>query len=194
MQVSFLEDIFYRIDELLLLKLNRPVICAIDGGCASGKTSLSELLAQHYTVTVIHLDDFFLRPEQRTQARLSEIAGNIDYERFTEEVLNPLKLGNPIFYRPYDCRKEILLGAVTPRKTPIVIIEGVYSLRPDFQSIYDLKIFLKTSVEEQKRRLMTRNAKLYPRFEQEWIPMENQYFNSCSIESLCDFVFNTERE
>ena len=36
------------------------------------------------------MDDFFLRPEQRTEERLKEVGGNVDRERFLEEVARPL--------------------------------------------------------------------------------------------------------
>ena len=70
------------------------VIVAIDGKCASGKTTLAAELAEIYDCNVFHMDDFFLRPEQRTQQRFAESGGNVDYERFREEVLFPLLSGS----------------------------------------------------------------------------------------------------
>ena len=48
------------------------------------------------------MDDFFLRPEQRTKMRLAEIGGNVDYERFYREVLIPLKKKEPFAYCTYE--------------------------------------------------------------------------------------------
>ena len=50
------------------------------------------------------MDDFFLRPEQRTAQRLAQSGGNVDWERFQAEVLIPLRQGISFSYRPYDCR------------------------------------------------------------------------------------------
>lgn len=36
------------------------------------------------------MDDFFLRIEQRTPERMTEVGGNVDYERFLETVLFPV--------------------------------------------------------------------------------------------------------
>ena len=70
------------------------VMVAIDGKCTSGKTTLASKLAEIYDCNVFHMDDFFLRPEQRTSERFAEIGGNVDYERFQEEVLFPLRSGS----------------------------------------------------------------------------------------------------
>ena len=69
----------------------RPLTLVVDGPSASGKTTLSEMLREKYDCTVFHMDDFFLRAEQRTPERYAEIGGNIDRERFLEDVLIPLK-------------------------------------------------------------------------------------------------------
>ena len=44
-----------------LLRDGKPRIIAIDGRCASGKTTLAEALGRHYHCNVIHMDHFFLR-------------------------------------------------------------------------------------------------------------------------------------
>ena len=49
------------------------------------------------------MDDFFLRPEQRTPERYAEPGGNVDRERFLAEVLIPLRAGETVQYRRFDC-------------------------------------------------------------------------------------------
>ena len=66
-----------RID--LLLAQSGQVIVAIDGNCTAGKTTLAGMLEEMYDCSVFHMDDFFLRPEQRTPERYAEIGGNVDY-------------------------------------------------------------------------------------------------------------------
>ena len=58
------------------------VLVAIDGRCAAGKTTLAASLQAQLECNVFHMDDFFLRPEQRTSERLHQPGGNVDYERF----------------------------------------------------------------------------------------------------------------
>ena len=62
-----------------------PLVVAIDGRCGSGKTTVAALLAQRLDCTVLHADDFFLRPEQRTPQRMAQPGGNFDRERFFTE-------------------------------------------------------------------------------------------------------------
>ena len=40
---------------------NTPLLIAIDGRCASGKTTLSSYLQKELNCNVIHMDYFFLR-------------------------------------------------------------------------------------------------------------------------------------
>jgi hypothetical protein len=82
------------------------VVVAIDGRSAAGKTTLALELGHRIGAPVIHLDHFFLRPEQRTKERLDEPGGNVDYERFIEEVLAPIRRGDSFSYRPFDCDRN----------------------------------------------------------------------------------------
>ncbi|MBQ8758231.1 MAG: hypothetical protein IJZ20_00890, partial [Clostridia bacterium] len=76
--------LFAKLDGMLL---TGNVRLAVEGGSASGKSTLGALLESVYDCTVFHMDDFFLRPEQRTPERFAEIGGNVDRERFLSEVL-----------------------------------------------------------------------------------------------------------
>lgn len=159
-----------------------PIIIAIDGRCASGKTTLSEMLRKRFDCGIFHMDDFFLRPEQRTSARLSQVGGNIDYERFEREVLIPLKKGEHFSYRPFDCGTMTLSEPVAVEPKKVAIVEGSYSCHPTLEKYYDLKIFVTTSHKTQLARLEKRNPALVGRFKNEWIPMEERYFSGFGIE------------
>ena len=171
-----------------LLAKGRPIVVAIDGKCTSGKTTLAGELAQVYACHVFHMDDFFLRPEQRTEKRLAEIGGNVDYERFRAEVLEPLKAGVPFSYRPFDCKTLSLLAPVPVEPKALTIVEGSYSLHPFFQNPYDLKILLTISPEQQRQRILERPAFLHQRFFEMWIPMENRYLDAFNIQHQCDLI------
>ena len=86
-----------------LLERQDRILVAIEGKCTSGKTTLAAQLAKIYDCNVFHMDDFFLQSHQRTPERFAETGGNVDYERFQEEVLLPLKAGKAFSYRPFDC-------------------------------------------------------------------------------------------
>lgn len=181
---EMLKQLQEQIDALMAIK--EQVIVAIDGNCTSGKTTLASKLTVLYDCNVFHMDDFFLRPEQRTPERYAEVGGNVDYERFIEEVLLPLKAGNIFSYRPFDCSTFTLTEPVevTPKK--LNIIEGTYSHHPYFGDHYDLKIFLTVSPEIQHQRILERPAFLHQRFFEEWIPMETKYFFHFGIKAKTD--------
>lgn len=58
------------------------------------------------------MDDFYLQPHQRTTKRLREPGGNVDYERFETEVLQPMLTGEAFSYRPYDAHAVCFLPEV----------------------------------------------------------------------------------
>ena len=179
--------LFRRIDDLRLHK--QRIIVAIDGHSTAGKSSLAALLKSVYSCNVFSMDDFFLRPVQRTQDRLREPGGNIDYERFKEEIIDALNSGEPFSYRPYNCHTMELTAPVPVNPNPLNIIEGAYSLHPYLIGAYDIKVFLSIDETEQKLRLSKRSAELYDRFINEWIPMENKYFSYFNVSDTCDMIF-----
>ena len=183
---QIVERIRQRIDAL---PDRQPLLIAIDGSCTAGKTTLSGKLAEQYDCNVFHMDDFFLRPQQRNDERFAETGGTVDYERFWEEVLTPLASGLAFSYRPFDCKSFTLSSPVQVEPKRLNIIEGSYSLHPYFGDIFDLKILLTVEPELQHRRILERPAALHQRFFREWIPMENRYLAEFRIREKCDLVF-----
>lgn len=172
-----------------LLADKQSVLIAIDGRCAAGKTTLAAHLQGLWNCNVFHMDDFFLRPMQRTPERLREPGGNVDYERFLHEVLLPLQKGGPFAYRPYDCKTQALKGPVAVQPHPVNIIEGSYSCHPALWDYYDLHIFLTVEPEEQLRRITLRNGADAQMFQEKWIPLEEHYFSAFQMERHCELNF-----
>lgn len=174
-----LEILKNRIDELLAQK--QQVLVAIDGKCTSGKTTLARQLAESYDCNVFHMDDFFLRPEQRTPERFAEVGGNVDYERFLEEVLLPLKTGKPFSYRPFQCATFTMADPVAVMPKKLNIVEGTYSLHPHFANPYDLTVLLTVEPETQHQRILQRPQRVHKPFFELWIPMENAYLEALAV-------------
>lgn len=184
-----IETVLHEIDRLRQKK--DRILIAIDGRCASGKTTLAERLKEEITCNVIHMDDFFLRPEQRTAQRYDEPGGNVDRERFLAEVLEPLQRGNAFTYRPFDCHTMTLGAPITVQPREVTVIEGTYSCHPALWAYYDLHIFLTTTPEKQLERLAERNGANISMFREKWIPLELRYFTICKIAGQCELVFET---
>ena len=98
-----------------------------------------------------------------------------------EEVLTPLKAGKAFSYRPFDCGTFTLAEPVSVVPKKLNIIEGTYSHHPYFGDPYDLKIVLTIDDQTQRERILQRPAFLHKRFFEEWIPMENRYFDTLGI-------------
>lgn len=176
------------------LQAGQKTLLAIDGRCGSGKTTLADFLSRIYHCDVIRMDDFFLPFERKTPERLSEPGGNVDRERFYEEIILPYKASHPLSYGCYDCSEGKIILQKQVEQQPLLIVEGSYCLHPLMQDAYDLKVFSTCSPDLQSARILKRNGEaMHRRFVEQWIPMEEQYFSAFSIEANCDFVRNTEQ-
>ena len=181
-------SVFSKIDELV--SRNTNAIIAIEGGSASGKTTLASILHEAYDCNVFHADDFFLRPEQRTSERLEEIGGNLDRERFFEEIITPIKEQKEVCYRRFDCSSQTLCEPITVIPKRLTIVEGAYSMHPELEGYYDLSVFLEISPELQMERIKKRNTPaMAERFFTEWIPLEARYFEATQPKKRCTLVF-----
>ena len=182
------ESFFPLIEKIDTLLKNGKAIIGIDGGSGSGKTTIASLLCEIYDATVFHMDDFFLTPSMRTPERLSEVGGNVDKERFESEVLIPLRAGQIVNYRKFDCKTIVLSTPVSVKPKNLVIIEGSYSLHPDLIKYYDLSVFLDIDTEKQRERIKNRNGEGAKAFFEKWIPLENTYFEKTQIKDRCDMI------
>mgnify|MGYP000916163151 CR=1 FL=1 len=191
-EYGYFYELFCRIDSLM--KSRDRVIVAIDGNCASGKTTLASLIGGVYDCNIFHMDDFFLTPELRTKERLNEVGGNVDYLRFKQEVMDGINSGREFQYRVYDCRQMAFKQrsvSVIPKK--LNIVEGAYSMHPTLIDNYDLKIFMHVDEKEQASRILKRNGpSMLNRFLNVWIPMENRYFSELNIREKSDLVYGYE--
>ena len=187
---DYMENILTPLFELIDKKLeDGRVILAIDGRSAGGKTTLGTILKNKYNCTVLHTDDFFLQPHQRTDERLSETGGNLDRERFLEEVLLPLSRNETFNYRRFDCSAFTFEEPVIITPGKLTVIEGAYSMHPDLAPFYTASAFIDVSPEMQKERIIKRNpphsANL---FFTKWIPMENRFIEEMQINQKCDII------
>lgn len=170
-----------------------PVVVAVDGRCASGKTTFAARCAQVFPdCSVFHMDDFFLPFEKRTPERLAQPGGNVDYERALEEVFAPLSRGEKVELRPFDCSDGSFQPAVTYPFRRLSIVEGSYSHHPALAGYSRVKIFLTCSPETQLDRLAVReSSESLENFKTRWIPMEERYFAALDVQAGSQVVVDT---
>ena len=175
------------IDKIKELAKQENAIFAIDGGSASGKTTLAMALCEEYNLTVFHMDDFFLpRNEQK-----NDTFGNIDFARLKKEVLDPLSAGKEVSYRRFDCQSQALCEQVTVKPSALAIIEGAYSMHPSISGYFDSSALLIIDSKKQRERIEKRNTPMQAqRFFDTWIPKENEYFEKTDIKDRCEIIIN----
>lgn len=165
-------------------------LIVIDGPCGSGKSTLGRALAGMEWHEPLMMDDFFLPFDKRTEERLAQPGGNVDYERFREEILLHLDDGL-ITYDRYDCATGTLVQKRT-RVEEVGVIEGSYSHHPAFDDIYRdrnaLRVYVDVDAEEQLRRIARRNPDMADRFREVWIPLEKRYFEAYDIKDRADVI------
>ncbi len=173
-----------------LLKQRKQVILAIDGECASLKTTLAQVLETVYGAGVIHCDNFFLPPDLRTPERFEEAGGNIDYIRLKEEVIDKLNQKEEITYQPFDCHAMRFADEVCVKKAKLMIVEGAYAMHPQLGKYYDMALFLSAKESERIKRISARGQSA-EHFINRWIPLENRYFEVFHIRKRADFLIDT---
>lgn len=174
-----------------LSRTREPAIVAIDGRCGSGKSSLAQLAEWSIPCQVVHMDDFYLPKDRRAPDWMEVPAGNMDLERFREEILRPAQAGALEDYRPFVCRTGRLEAPVELGCYPLTLVEGSYSLYPSLRWFYRKTIFLTCDAQTQRKRLQTRDAASLPAFQTTWIPLEEQYFSQCALPDAQDLVLDT---
>ncbi len=149
---------------------------AIDGVDGAGKTTFAGELADELTdsgITVIRisLDDFLNPPEIRHQQGRSSpegfVADTYDYERFIDDVLEPLGGEGCGRYRPksYAYTTETALTPpwqVAPDQA-VVIVEGMFLHRDRLRNargrkVWDLSVWLEVPFEVSVKRLAERDG------------------------------------
>ncbi|MEG1560717.1 MAG: uridine kinase [Clostridia bacterium] len=165
---------------------NGRAVLGIDGRCASGKTTFSAHLESIFPSSIVHIDDFFLPHNLQKDA----LGGNIDRERFFSEVLLNLRNDAPFFYSVFDCKFQRFSDKRKIDPKNLVIIEGVYSLLPEFIPYYDIKIFMDIDPNLQKKRLISREGARADMFFKKWIPLEESYFNTFNSRKTADIILS----
>ena len=161
--------------------INEFCIIALEGKCASGKTTITKDLNN---VSIIDVDEFFLRKELKTKERLAEIGGNIDYDLY-EECLKKIKPNSTITYTIFDCSTQSYKEKTIDIKDKVLLV-GVYSYHQKVRKYINKLIYLLVNKEDQLERIMKRE--LRDRFINEWIPLEETYYSSFDFISSCDLI------
>ncbi|MBC7841632.1 MAG: (d)CMP kinase [Gemmatimonadaceae bacterium] len=181
-----------------------PLIVAIDGPSGAGKSSLAPLVAARLSASVIPLDDFFSGeiPGARwdTWSPAERATHVVDWQRVRSEVLVPLIAGRRARWHPFDFsagpRPD---GSYTTARewrecdaTPVVLLEGAYSGRPELSDVVDLAILVDAPLAVRHVRLRGRESvEFLHDWHARWDAVEAHYFANVSPPSRFDLVVST---
>ena len=135
----------------LLNRPERPLLVAIDGHSAAGKSTLAATLQDLLEasgldkVTVVHMDDFYRVMPEPLRATLGAEEGYEQYydpQRLREEVLEPLSSGKTSRYRRYNWETNALGETSEVKPEGVVLIEGCYSSRPELRPYYHVILYV----------------------------------------------------
>ena len=192
-----------------LAERTTPVFVAVDGRSGSGKSTIAKLVADKLntdgcgdaTVTVIDGDQFFGGGSQESWDKLSiddRVDRVIDWRR-ERALLQSLKNAGFGTWYPFDWDSEHWDSDEVPLKsvpercvlTPIMILEGVYSSRPELADLFDIRVLVNLPADVSAERLLDREGEDYlEEWERRWSEAEDHYFGSIVAAEEFDVVLD----
>ena len=155
-------------------------LIAIDGLGGAGKSTLAAQVREALEdAAVVGVDDFY-RPIAATErARLGPKEGYdryFDWERLRDEVLVPLSRESRARYRRYDWATNRLAEWHEVEPGSVVIVEGVYSTRPELRPYFGATVYVDTPRAQRLARMLDRGYENLL-WAEHWMAAEDWYVN-----------------
>jgi len=183
-----------------------PFYVAIDGHSGSGKSTLAKRLQTTIGighVTIVEGDSFYTGGsgntwDKRSPAQNANAA--VDWRQLAE-VLQALKCSGSASWKSFDWHSERWEHDIPPQQTQrcsaqvrnIVIVDGVYSARPELAEYYDLRVLVDLPPAISRQRAKTRDAASFcPVWSRRWGAAETHYFGHCMPTEQFDLVLSPE--
>lgn len=173
-----------------------PVMVAIDGGSGAGKSTFALKVGLETEANVIDGDDFYAggSAEEWDAMNPAEKAAHcIDWRR-QRPVLETLAKGETATWHPYDWDADdgrLLDTAVIHEPAQVVILEGVYSARPELADLLDLRVLYDAPHEVRRHRIADREGEGHrTEWNQRWEEAEHWYFSQVMPPSAFDLVLS----
>lgn len=168
--------------------VGNTLFIAIDGHGGSGKTTLSNLLGKELGAQITRTDDFASWDNPTNW-----------WPQVIEQVFKPISNGSSVLNYPRSkwWESHNPEPVVDQPVTPIMILEGVSSLRREFREFVGFGIFvdipedicLKRGVDRDLASGTDTKEKL-EKLWREWIEEENEYFKKDRPEEYADIIFD----
>lgn len=171
-----------------------PLLVALDGHSGTGKSTIAKSIAEKVGGIIVEGDDFYAGDtEEEWDARTPEEKASlcIDWRRLRKEALEPLLAGKSASWRPFDWKtgKGLAEDAVTRNPASVIVLDGVYSSRPELADLVDLSILVEVQDGKRRERLVGREGfSRMKDWHRHWDVAEKHYFTKVRPPSSFDFV------
>ena len=163
---------------------------AIDGRSGVGKSTFAAELARALSATLIEGDDFFAGGTVvRNDTAAERVDDCIDWRR-QRAVLELLKQERPASWFPFDWHRfngELDSKPTSCEPASVVLLEGVYSGRPELSDLVDVRILLVLPEEVRLARLVARDGPIEA-WARQWHEAEDDYFARIAPPESFDLV------
>jgi uridine kinase len=193
---------------ILRIECPHPVRVAVDGIDAAGKTTLADELAGEIRalgrpVIRASLDGFHRPRAERYQQGEDSPRGyyedSFDYPALHQALLVPLGPGGDGRYRPaaFDFRSDRRVDEPLRQASQdaVLIVDGVFLLRPELAAAWDFRIFLEVQFEVAMARAAVRDRALFgspeavqARYLQRYLPAQRFYLETARPQERADVV------
>jgi uridine kinase len=173
-----------------------PLLVALDGGSGAGKSTLAAAVGAQLRAAIVDGDDFYAGGtaaewDARTPAANADHC--IDWRRLRSEALEPLLRGCTASWHPYDWRPGggLLPALTTCDPSPVVVLDGAYSARPELDDLVGLAVLVDVPADERRSRVMARESPMDETWFARWDAAERHYFTHVRPGARFDLVVST---
>jgi uridine kinase len=185
-----------------------PLIVGIDGRSGTGKSTLADAVSEgfaesedHGVVTVIEGDQFYAGGSAATWDRrtAAEKADRVIDWRRQRAVLERLRVAGVAEWLAFDWDSDDWDNEIVPlaplplvaRATPVIILEGAYSCRPELHDLLHLRVLLDIPRDVRRSQLLAREGHAYRAdWEARWSTAEDHYFGTVMPPDRFDLVIS----
>ena len=158
--ITHLETGLNQLVRQIAIRLNQesgPLVVAVAGGSASGKTRAAEQLHEYFCEdsVLISLDDYYLGVDKMEVSNWDDPRA-LDLDLCAKH-LAQLKSGKSILAPIYDFKVSKRVGYKNIKPKTLIIAEGIFALHEQFKAVSDIKVFVDANVHTRLVRKLVRD-------------------------------------
>ncbi len=157
-------------------------LVAVDGPSGAGKTRFALALAKELDAPVVHTDDLLDGWDDQFTF----------WQRLEDQVLGPLRRGQPATYRRYQWHRGAFGGdPVLVEPAPVVVLEGVSSARRVIRPELSLAVFVQAPSDLRLARALARDGDdslAYRAYLERWRAAEDRHFAEDATAACADLT------